>query len=402
MHIIFLGTSGIDNPSPRGRWLPVARELVRAGHAVDLALLHPTYDQLQPRHWVCDGVQIAHVGQMHVYGLAGHRYYFSPLKLILVALRGALALAHYALVRNPDAIHIAKPQPINGLAGILAARAARCSLYVDCDDYEAAANRFSGAWQRQLVRWWEDRLPVMARAVSVNTRFLYERCLTLGIPSTRLFYIPNGVHAEHFQQPPVAAVNTLRQRLALEDCPVVLYLGTMSNIAHSVGLLIEAFALVLRALPSARLLMVGNGDDLPALQTQACRLGIDFAIHWIGQVPADQTRLYLALADCSVDPVEDSPGARGRSPLKIVESLAQGVPVVTGNVGDRAETLGDQAGVVVTPGDARALAEGILRVLRDPQFRHSLALGARQRATAFEWHTLAQEWLSMYNLPVKH
>lgn len=399
MRILFLCTSGIENPSPRGRWLPLARELVRAGHAVDLALLHPTYDRLQPRRWMQEGVQIAHVGQMHVYGTPGHRRHFSPLRLMVTALGGALALARYAIWRRPDAIHIAKPQPINGLAGLLAARTIRCPLYVDCDDYEAAANRFSGRWQQLLVRWWEDRLPRVAKAVTVNTRFLYERCCSLGVAPERLFYVPNGVTMEQFQPEPTHIIADLRRQLTLDDHPVVLYLGTMSNLAHGVGLLIEAFAMVVRTLPAARLLMVGDGDDRLALQTQAHRLGLDGVIHWIGHVPAHQTRLYLGLADCSVDPVYDTPGARGRSPLKIVESLAQGVPVITGDVGDRAEILGEQAGIVVAPGDAQALAEGILRVLTTPHLRQALAAGAQQRAAAYLWSRLAQVWLTMYNLP---
>jgi glycosyltransferase involved in cell wall biosynthesis len=399
MKIVFLCTAGIDNPSPRGRWLPIARELTRAGHRVDLALLHPTYDTVRPRRWSADGVQIAHVGQMHVYGEAGNRRYFGPLTLAGIALRGAAALAAYAVRLRPDVIHIAKPQPINGLAGVIAARVLRRPFFVDCDDYEAAANRFGGAWQRRIVRWWEDRLPLLALGVSVNTRFLYDRCRSLGVPPDRLAYVPNGISAQQMQPPPQQQVSALRGQLGLGDHPAVVYLGTMSNIAHGVGLLIEAFALVLHELPRARLMMVGDGDDRPALQAQASALGIDTAIHWAGRVPPATTQCYLALARCSVDPVHDSPGSRGRSPLKIVESLAQGVPVVTGDVGDRAEVLGDRAGLVVAPGDSRALADAIVRLLRDSRLRDELAVGARQRAEAYTWPRLADAWLTMYNLP---
>jgi glycosyltransferase involved in cell wall biosynthesis len=395
--ILFLVPSGIDNPSPRGRWLPVARELARSGHTVELALLHPTYDRLRPRRWSCDGVQIAHVGQMHVYGEAGRRRYFSPLKLVQVALTGAVSLAAYAVRRRPELIHIAKPQPINGLAGTIAARILGCPFYVDCDDYEAAANRFGGAWQRRLVQWWEDRLPPSASGVTVNTRFLYERCRSLGVPADRLAYVPNGIDPAQMLRPSRPAVDALRRQLGLVDQPVAIYLGTMSNIAHGVGLLVEAWAQVVADLPDARLLMVGDGDDREQLETQARSLGIDGAIRWTGRVPPETTRLYLALAGCSIDPVYDSPGARGRSPLKIVESLAQGVPVVTGDVGDRREVLGDHAGVVVAPGDSCALTGGILRLLRDSPARDELSRGVRERARAYTWPRLASTWATLYN-----
>src|SRR5258708_3776490 len=81
-----------------------------------------------------------------------------------------------------------------------------------------------------------------------------------------------------------------------------------------------------------------------------------------------------------------------RTPLKIVESLAAGVPVVTGDVGDRAEVLGPAAGLLVRPGDARALAGGIAELLEHRSLQLRLAAGARQRAEAYRWDRLARVW----------
>jgi glycosyltransferase involved in cell wall biosynthesis len=107
--------------------------------------------------------------------------------------------------------------------------------------------------------------------------------------------------------------------------------------------------------------------------------------------------VYLALATCTVDPVADDAVAQARSPLKIVESLALGVPVVTGDVGDRAEMLAQQAGVVVVPGDAQALAHGIVSVVENQQYRAELAAGARKRSAAYRWDRLALQWLNIYH-----
>jgi hypothetical protein len=85
-------------------------------------MLHPTFDRLRRRRFVIEGVHCAYVGQMHVYGLPGERRHFSASELAAVSLRGALALALATVRLRPDVIHVAKPQPINGLAGVLAAR----------------------------------------------------------------------------------------------------------------------------------------------------------------------------------------------------------------------------------------------------------------------------------------
>jgi glycosyltransferase involved in cell wall biosynthesis len=177
---------------------------------------------------------------------------------------------------------------------------------------------------------------------------------------------------------------------------VVAYVGTLSQTTHNVGLLLDAFALVAEQLPAARLLLVGDGEDRAMLQRQAQLLGLGERALFAGAVPPSAVPTYLALAACSVDPVADDAVAAARSPLKIVESLAAGVPVVTGDVGDRAEMLGPDAGVLVRPGDAAALAAGIMIVFGRAEQRVSMAGAARDRAEMYRWDRLALEWNKVY------
>lgn len=397
MRLVFLCTSSLDYPSPRGRWLPVAQELAAAGRDVQLVMLHHRFDRLPPaeRIQTHGGVTARYVGQMHVYGPVGRRRYFGPAALLRVSLAGAAALAGEAIRLHAGAIHVCKPQPINGLAGVIAARALGCPLYVDCDDYEAGGNRTASAWQRRMLAAWEDRLPPQAAGVTVNTRFLVERCLALGVAAERLAYVPNGVPASRLQPPPARQVEGLRAALGLGNAPTTLYLGTLSQTTHNVALLLEAFALLSYRLPHARLLLVGEGEDRAALQDRARSLGIGGRTIFAGPAPAHATPAFLALATCSADPVADDAVARARSPLKIVESLASGVPVVTGDVGDRRELIGP-AGVLVAPGDAQALADGLAALLGDPPLARGLAASAHARAERLRWDRLAPDWARVY------
>jgi glycosyltransferase involved in cell wall biosynthesis len=397
MRLTFLCTSDLDYPSPRGRWLPLGRELAALGHEVRLLMTHHAYDRL-PRaaRRQADGrVMVYYAGQMHVYGPVGRRRYFGPAALLRVSLLGALRLAAAAVRCGGDAIHVCKPQPINGLAGLLAARALGRPLYVDCDDYEAGNNRFGGAWQRRLVQLWEDNLPRQAAGVTVNTRFLLRRCRALGLPRERIAYVPNGIAAERIATPDPRQSAGLRAALGLGDAPVVVYVGTLSQTSHNVGLLLDAFALVAGRVPAAHLLVVGDGEDRQALEEQAWRLGIGPRTRFAGPAPHGAVPAYLGLAACSVDPVADDAVARARSPLKIVESLAAGTPVVTGDVGDRAEVLGS-AGVVVAPGSPIALADGIVALLEDQGLRARLAAQAQPRAASYRWDRLARDWMRVY------
>ncbi len=399
MKILFLSTSSADNPSPRGRWLPIARELVALGHSVELALLHPAFDRLAPerKRFEADGVTISHVAQMHVYEHDGQQHYFSAPKLAQVSAHAARMLLRAAIASAADAIHICKPQPMNALAGILAARRLNVPLYLDCDDYEAAANRFSSAWQRALVRYWEDRTPRYARGITANTRFLLDRNRALVKHNDRMRLVPNGIDAAQCVPPDPKRVALLRAAHNLPEHTVA-YLGAMSTVAHGVGLLIDAFARVRAEVPDARLLMIGEGADRAALAAQAEKLGLADSVLWLGRVPREQTAEYLATAACSVDPVFDQPAMRGRSPLKIIESMAAGVPVVTGDVGDRRETLQDgAAGVIVEPGQAAALANGIVSLLRFRAHRERLGHNGQTRARDYDWRALAAHWATVYS-----
>lgn len=384
MRIAFLCTSSSDDASPRGRWLPIARELARAGHEPHVLMLHHSFDTLREREVVADGVRAVHVAQMHARGAPGRRSYFGPAALARVAAQATRALRAEAVRIRPDIVHVCKPQPMNGLAGLLAARALRAPLCVDCDDVEAEANRTTSAAQRLALRAFENGLPPRAAAVTVNTRFLLERNRALGVAPERLVLVPNGV--AH-----VAAAAPASPASA-----EVLYVGSLNTRSHGLDVLIDALSALRREVPEARLTILGDGDDRAALAAQADELGVGAAIVWAGRVPPGDVARYFARAACSVDPVRDTPAMRGRSPLKVVESLAAGVPVVTGDVGDRREVLGDGAGVVVAPGDPAALADGLRRVLTDPALRARLAEGALRRARRYLWPALAREWMRAY------
>jgi glycosyltransferase involved in cell wall biosynthesis len=103
------------------------------------------------------------------------------------------------------------------------------------------------------------------------------------------------------------------------------------------------------------------------------------------------------LAKVTVDPVHDDPVARARCPLKIVESLALGTPVVTGDVGDRREMLDNgQAGLLVSPGQAGALAAGLAQILENPGLANALSQRALVHREKFYWDRLVKRVVELY------
>ncbi|MEP7065639.1 MAG: glycosyltransferase [Gemmatimonadota bacterium] len=172
----------------------------------------------------------------------------------------------------------------------------------------------------------------------------------------------------------------LRRRYALSDDALIV--GSVSRFFPVAGTrhLIDAFPRVRAAVPSARLLIVGEGTEREVLERQASRLGISPFVIFAGM--HDDIAAHLRLCDVAVVSSTDD----GLS-LAAMEALSAGIPLVATRVGGLASIVRDgENGLLVPPGDADALAAAVIRVLRNPELRGELAArnSAAVRGGAFD------------------
>ena len=397
MRILFILTQDLESPSGLGRYLPLAKELGKLGHTVNIAALHSNYDFLDQTHFEIGGVQVDYVAPMHIRKSSDQKSFYSNPELLAVAFRATWELSRSALNTQADIVHIAKPHPMNSIAGLLTRFLQNRTLYLDCDDYEAGSGNFQNKWQQKGVTFFEKQVPKRVKLVTTNTMFMKENLIQWGVLPERIVYLPNGVDRERFSPPAPAVVEILRKKLGLEKKKVIAYIGTLSLVSHPVDLLIEAFRIVKQTVPESVLLLVGGGEDIEKLKRQARAIGISHDVNFCGRVPPDIVPQYYALADISVDPVYDNPAARGRSPLKLFESWACGVPFVTADVGDRYHLMGNpQAGLLAHPGDPVSLAQDIIQVLSNSDQKEMLARLGLEQVQKYYWDQLARIMESVY------
>ncbi len=124
-------------------------------------------------------------------------------------------------------------------------------------------------------------------------------------------------------------------------------------------LLVRAAAMLKKSVPDCKVLFVGDGPDLRALQQLAKRLDCADTCHFVGPVPNEQLRTYYSAADVScVSSREEG------WPNVILESLACGTPVVATRVGAVPQILANpQLGIIVDP-KPEALCAGLAQALR--------------------------------------
>jgi glycosyltransferase involved in cell wall biosynthesis len=220
------------------------------------------------------------------------------------------------------------------------------------------------------VRSDEDRAvlrrltPRMDRLIAVS-RSIVEKLRHEGRDTAPITLIHNGVDLERYDhQDPCC---TLREEYGLPgDAPIV---GVVARLEPEKGhpTLLDAWPAVLRAVPKARLLVVGEGSRREALEEQAEALGIAHAVVFTGRrddVPAVTAALDVAVL----------PSYREAQGLTILEAMALSRPVVASNVGGIPEMVEDGVtGLLVPPHDPEALAAAIVRLLTDHPLADMLA-----------------------------
>ena len=145
-------------------------------------------------------------------------------------------------------------------------------------------------------------------------------------------------------------------------------------------LLIEAYGRARERGLRAELLFAGRGEP-PASVSGAREQGSRF----LGYV--DEPTLEALYRAALVLACPSREEGFGFTPL---EAAARGTPAVVAALGPFGETLGDAA-LAVTPGDAEALADALLRLEREPELRDRLAAAARDAAERLSWKRAARE-----------
>jgi glycosyltransferase involved in cell wall biosynthesis len=215
-----------------------------------------------------------------------------------------------------------------------------------------------------------------------------------GIDPERVLIVPNGVGEDFLT--PLPDVAALRRALGIAPGDHVVGLVS-SLVAHEgIGtLLLAAQIMKSRGFP-VKTLIVGDGPERAALERQAAELGIDAV--FTGRVPPERVRDYHAVLDVFVVPRTPDRVCQLVTPLKPVEAMASGLPVVVSDVAALAETITDgTTGVLFPPLDSRELADRLQDLLNDPHKREELGRNAREQvARDRTWAHNARRYLQAY------
>lgn len=217
-------------------------------------------------------------------------------------------------------------------------------------------------------------------------------------PSVRrekVIALENSIDFERFANAPITKAQA-KSKLTEVPAGAFVY-GTVARFGPYKGhsFLIEAFERVRRRVPSAHLILAGDGPLKERIQRQAAEAGLGDSVHFLGR--RDDIPGLLKAMDAFVLP---SIGSEGM-PLVILEAMAAGAPCIASSLSGIPEVINDDdVGFLVPPGDDNALAEAMIALANTlEQKRRIIVEKAKERVrTSFNHHVVKEKLANIYEM----
>ncbi len=207
--------------------------------------------------------------------------------------------------------------------------------------------------------------------------------------TTPVAIVPTGVALS----PRSAGMSRMEARRALglgEGDPLCLSVGRLAREKNQ-AFLLSAWILILRDLPAARLVLVGEGDDGPRLERMTRDLGIGERVRFVGVVPHEAVGDYYRAADLFLFPsTSETQG------IVVLEAVAAGLPVVAVASDAAEDLLGDGQAGILTPEEPEPFARSVVGLWARPERRQAMGMAGRRIAAGYAQDACAARLLGLY------
>lgn len=317
-----------------------------------------------------------------------------PKRASLLATPASLTLGTAAGVRiarewKPDVIHAHWLLP-NGLIGAATSRVTGVPLVTSLpgsDLLVARLNPITRALARYALRH--------SQLVTANSHELRDVALTLGADEDRFDLIVYGVDPDALRADSLAG-EAKRRELGLSPSNfAILAVGRMVP-KKGFRYLIQALPQLLARVPTARVVLIGDGDERPNLERMASAMGVRSAVDFVGTVPRDEIVAYYSAADVLAMPSVNEP--EDGLNVCVLDAMSCSLPVVATTVAGNSLAVEDgRTGLLVPERRPDLLADALARLYSDRRRMRAMGQAGRQRVEAeFTWSHLATRYLEHF------
>ncbi len=254
-------------------------------------------------------------------------------------------------------------------------------------------NRQVFTWQDSIGKIFFPFLGISERiaiqhaniTIAISEAIKSELINTYRINEKRITKIYNGVNIKRFN--PALNYSELEKRLGLNGKEIILFVGRLSPIKGP-QILIQAIRSILKKIPNAFFLFLGNGPLKTHLQKMSNEFQITQSLKFLGFIPNSEVAQYFAMANLTVIPSLYEPFG-----LVALESLASGTPILTSNRGGLSEihkVLGEYP--MLKSVTSSAISKEVVNLLQDKDQLIKLSeKGLRIVQKRFTWEKCAKK-----------
>ena len=370
-------------PSPKGASTHILhnlRGLVNGGY--DVHLITPN-DGLLPDEDTIDGAGVSRVPQDLSQNFLERALHFGNSVAAHLALHQKYDVVHYRNIW--DGLHIAQNKKrygyktifeVNGLPSI------------------ELKYHYPGLDSGLLAKIKEQEIATLhlSDAILCPSRVTKEYIASLGLDREQVTVIPNGVSPSDFSQTPLPAREG--------RIPVLLYIGTLAD-WQGLDIVIKALPKILEQQP-ALLKIVGRGRSRQrkSLSKLIRKQGVEGSVSIAPAAPHHEIPSIIAESDICIAPLglNDRNVTQGACPIKILEYMASGRPLIASNMPIVRELAREDVDALLfSPDNPEDLARQALALLNDLELSKRIAESASKRAlTKFTWHESQKKLLGVY------
>ena len=210
-----------------------------------------------------------------------------------------------------------------------------------------------------------------------------------GIPARRVAVLYNGIDVDAFAASSDRA--TARRDMGAREGEFVILQVARLDYLKDHATAVRTLARVIRQVPRARLVLVGDGPERVGIEALVCELNLSDRVSFLG-TRKDVDRLLHGADLFLLTSVSEG------IPLTVIEAMAAGLPVVATDVGGLREVVVEGVTGLLAPASAVVgLADCVLKLANDPDLRSTMGTAGRKRAKDhFDEPRMAAEYGQLY------
>jgi len=210
------------------------------------------------------------------------------------------------------------------------------------------------------------------------------------IPPTKIEVIPNGVDLNKFN-PKVDGIK-MRGSLGITDEPVILYVGKL-EFNKGIEYLILSFSKIVKQIPNAKLVIVGNGPIKNRLMNLVKQKKLSKSVIFTGKIPSKKLPSIFAASDLFV-----LPSLMEGFGIVLLEAMACGKPCIATKAGGTEDIIvNGETGFLAPIGDCISLYQAINALLANPDLAQKFGKAGLNRVRKnFTWNIIAKRTINTY------